>query len=632
MPGIYGQIASAPTKDAAQLLERMALRLRHHDWYKEDRHVDAAAGLAVGRTALGFVNTASQPASNEDGSLLAMLEGEIYDAAALRRQLEAAGHRFRTEGHAELLLHGFEEHGRDFLLRVHGCFVAALWQARQRRLVLTSDRFGMKPLYYTQLPGRLLFASELKALLADPEVSRRPSLRGLAQFFTFGQLLGDDTLVEGIAYLPAAAWLTFDAAADNLQLDHYWKLEAGRVATNVSIEAALDRLDAAFKQAVDRCTVGTRGLGLSLSGGLDARTILAVLDTQQTPVVTVCLGMPGSIDRRAAEQMARLAGCPHQGYVLDAQFTAHFEGYLRRLVHLTDGHYLSQCVTVPTLPLYRDLGIEVLLRGHAGELMHLGKAYNFSVDRQALQLQDGEALESWLMRRLSAFVSPNRSGPLFARGQNGVMQELAADSLRDCLTASAGTEPVLHRIWHLFITQRLRRETALSLAEFGSVTETRLPYLDPELVDALFAVPPTLKLDETIQAHILRKRRPAFLRIVNANTGARLEAGRWATRLAGLRMKLLARLGAPGYQPYERLGLWLRRELRPLVQRLLLQGACLELGVFNPDTIRAVVHDHISGRENHTFLILALLIFEVGQRELLDGGLSEGNQEPVAAS
>jgi asparagine synthase (glutamine-hydrolysing) len=210
-------------------------------------------------------------------------------------------------------------------------------------------------------------------------------------------------------------------------------------------------------------------------------------------------------------------------------------------------------------------------------------------------------------------------GPLFALADDGQMEALARDSLRDALREAEAVDPLIHRVWHLFLAQRLRRETSLSMAEFGSLVETRLPYLDNDLVDLLMAAPPRLKLGDRIQSHILRRRRPEFLDVVNSNTGARLGAGPWERSLARARLKVLSKLRVRGYQPYERLGLWLRRELRPLVVRLLLDDRCLGRGIFDPHGLRAVVDAHLGGRRNHTFLLMALLIFEVGQREFLDG-------------
>jgi hypothetical protein len=285
---------------------------------------------------------------------------------------------------------------------------------------------------------------------------------------------------------------------------------------------------------------------------------------------------------------------------------------MRDMVRLTDGQYLDQCIVMPTLPLYRRLGIEVLVRGHAGELMHMNKAYNFSLDRAGLALTDA-GVEEWLWRRLQSGMLAGVGGDLFAPAFGDSPADFARESLRECLAESAGVGPPSHRLWHAFVSQRLRRETALSMAAFGSVVETRLPYLDAGLIDALMAAPPELKLGETIQAHVLRRRRPCLLGVANANTGTRVGAGRAARWLGRVRLKVLAKLGVKGYQPYKRLGLWLRRELRPVVESVLLDDRCLGRGVLNPDA------NHLADRRNHTDLILGMMILEIGQREFVDG-------------
>jgi asparagine synthase (glutamine-hydrolysing) len=616
MPGIFGLAGQGPAAGVAEVLFEMASRLRHHAWYRETRHVDETAGLGLGRMTLGFVNASAQPAFNEARTALAVMDGELYDYPEQRRRLSERGHVLRDRSHAEILVRGFESEGPAFFRGLHGKFVAALWDARAQRLTLVNDRFGMRPLFYARPAGRLLFASEIKALLADPTVSRKQNLRGIAQFFTYGQLLGEDTLLDGVRLLPAAGCLTYDVRNDRLTVERYWRLET-RPAPDMQTPAqALERLDQAFGEAVGRCSTGSARLGLSLSGGLDSRTILAAVDPS-TPLTTVSVGVSGSMDHRSAAELACLTFRPHHQCHLGEGFLNRFEEHLRRMVRLTDGHYLSQCIVMPTLPVYRDLGIEILLRGHAGELMHMRKAYNFSLDDEALGLRDDAGLERWLFRHLQTYMLQGTGGRLFAPQYREQVEALARDSLRDCLRECEGTDPPVHRIWHLFLTQRLRRETATSLVKFGSLVETRVPYLDNELIDALFACPPALKLGEEIQAHILRRRQTGFLRVVNVNTGARMEAGRLGRAFGKLRLKILAKLGVRGYQPYERLGLWLRTELRPLVQRLLLSDRCLERGLVDPQTVKRIVANHFAGG-NHTFLLMALMIFEMGQRELTD--------------
>jgi asparagine synthase (glutamine-hydrolysing) len=618
MPGICGLVGQTAPENLDALLAEMLGRLRHHDWYRTDRHVDATAGLALGRASLGFVNRGPQPAFSPDGWRLAVMEGEVHDYDEHRRALEAAGCRFVGTGHAELLLHGYHTRDRDFFRGLHGAFAAAIWDRRRQLLILVNDRFGLKPLYYVRLPGRLLFASAVRPVLADPEVPRGSNLRGIAQFFAFGQLLGEDTLLDAVRLLPAAGWLTYDVNDGKASLSRYWQLRPAPLA-NLKEADALDQIDAAFGRAVERRLGGTDQLGLSLSGGLDARTILAAIDTKQVPLTAVSIGMDGSLDHRSAARLAALAGCHHQAYVLNEKFLARFEQHLRHMVHLTDGHYLSQCIVMPTLPFYRELGIEVLLRGHAGEWLHMDKAYNFSLDHEALALRTEEQLEEWLLGHLRTYLLEAVDGPLFAARHQGHMEELARDSLHACLAESRGIEPAPHRIWHLFLSQRVRRETAQSLVKFGSLVETRLPYVDADLLELLLGVPPAWKVGDRIQAHILRRRRPAFLGVVNSNTGAGVGAGPLRRKLGWLRMKVLARLGVRGYQPYERLGRWLREELRPVVEHLLLRPGCLDGGIFNPQTVRTVVAQHLDGQRNHTFLLMALMIFEQGRRHLAEG-------------
>lgn len=618
MPGIFGLAANPPESNIAETLAAMAGRMRHHPWYVEDRHIDPTSGLGLGRISLGFINTAEQPAFNEDRSLLAMMEGEVYDYTEHRRTLAAAGHEFRGNSQAELLLHGFEAQGKDFFHRLNGTFAAVIWDERQSRLILVNDRFGMKPVYYAHRPGNFLLASEIKALLVDPDLSRAINPRGVAQFFNFGQLLGEDTLLEAVRILPAAGWLTYDTREDRLSLDRYWQIEAGQGLDRLSESEVLDHLDHTFQRAVDRRIEGTDHLGISLSGGLDARTILAVINTDRTPITSVTIGMEGSLDHASSARLAEIAGCSHHRYQLDQGFLDRFEGHLRDMVRLTDGHYLCQCIVMPSLPLYVNLGVEVLLRGHAGELMHMDKAYNYSLDPGGLALRTADELEGWLFNRLRAYMSGPEAGALFSSPDGLPMEQLARESLQKTLRDSEGIELPVHRIGHHFLAQRLRRETALSMVEFGTVVETRLPYLDNDLVDALMAAPPSMKFGDRIQAHILRCRRPSFLDVVNSNTGARMVASSLERSLARVRLKVLAKLGVRGYQPYERLGLWLRRELRPLVERILLGDRCLGRGLLDPDTIRSVVKQHIDGQRNHTYLLLALMIFEVGRRELFD--------------
>jgi asparagine synthase (glutamine-hydrolysing) len=618
MPGIFGFTFPSPP-DQVDLLADMARRMKHHAWYREESRLMRSGTVGLGRVSLGAIQTDPQPAQNAEGTIAAVMDGEIYDADSVRAELQRAGCRLSGTSHAELLVHGYSLEGRDFFRRLDGKFSAAIWDDVAGRLVLVNDRFGMQPLYYARLDDRLLFGSEIKAVLADRDVPCEQNLRGLAQFFTFGQLLAEETLLEAVRVVPAAGWLVYDPASGELTVDCYWRLSEWATHETLSDDEWLRRIDEAFGRAVERRTGGTDNLGLALSGGLDARSLLAAIDHDRVSLQSVCLGVDGSLDHRSAARMAEMVGCRHHRFVLGEGFLSRFEEHLRTMVHLTDGHYLDQCIVLPTLPLYRELGIDVLLRGHAGELMHMNKAYNFSLDATAWAIRSEADLQTWLIKHLSAYMLDNVSGNLLCQASRDEVDTIARESLLGCLQDSAGVEPQLQRIWHLFVSQRVRRETAASLAMFGSVVETRVPFLDRDLTPLLMAAPAKLKVGARIQSHILGKRRPEFMQVANANTGTTPGAGALRQRIATFKMKALAKLGVKGYQHYERLGLWLRRELKGLVRDVLLDERCLGRGVFEPDTVRNVVHQHQEAGRNHTYLLMAMMIYEIGQREFVDG-------------
>lgn len=619
MPGICAVACATPNERLEADLAQMLRPMQHHAWYRTQSFSDARSGAALGCVTLGHADDNGQPARNVDGNSIAMLSGELYSPSKTWSEMGSQIPRETGSSDAWWILHGYQEAGERFLRQLHGSFSAVVWNAATRQLVVTNDHFGLRPLYYVKLPGKLLVASEIKSLLAEVAVSRQANQRGLSQFFTYGHLLGEDTLLECVHALPPATCLVYDAREDRLTLTRYWQLESTSSQLSKSPADFIDSLETSFQRAVDRRIEGPKRLGISLSGGLDSRSILAAIDHRQVRVTSISLGVPGSLDHRCARRLAELSNRDHHEHSLDIEFLSNFEQHLNAMVHLTDGHYLDQCIVLPTLPRYRELGIQALLRGHAGELLHMDKAYNFSLDREGLAIRDESALESWLQRHLRAYMLEGVDQPLLTGLTQQDMAHMAEESLRACLTETASFDVPLQRIWHLFITQRLHRETSMSLAMFGSVVESRVPFLDNQVVEVLMAMPPEMKLGDALQMELLRRRAPAFLNVVNSNTGSRLGAGEWRRKAATLRMKVLAKLGVRGYQPYERLGLWLRRELRPLVTEILLDSRCLERGVFRSDTVRQVVQQHFDHRRNHTFLLMALMIFELGQRKFVDG-------------
>ncbi len=595
MPGLCGIVHSGPSENVGDSVAQMLSRMCRYPWHRGQK-LDVL-GASLGHAA---VEPPSGPAPRglvSTERLTVAFDGEIYPPPDAEEG--------RTP--QETLAAQLEERGPEHIADLNGCFACAVWDPAAARMSIATDRFGMRPVYWTVAGGRFVFASEIQALLAATGVSSDRDEEGLAQFLAFGQYLGETTLYKHIKLVPAGSWLTFDAATGSVTVDAYAPAPA---MTARSDQEWRELIDAAAVSAVRIACQGGGRLGLSLSGGLDARTILG-LAPEGVPLTCVSLGIPGSIDHRAAAALARLAGQPHHALMLEGNFLASFEEQLGRMVDLTDGQYLDQGIVLTTLQRYRELGIQTLLRGHAGELMHMSKAYAFSTDAEALALTSKPALLDWLWTHLSDYMIGGADRTLFEGRAASRLRDMARAALERQVSRWDHVEPIPQRIWHLFVSERLRRETALSLQLFRNFVEVRVPFLDPAFVAPLLAAPPHLKTGDELQTFILGRHRPAFLGVVNANTGAPMGASPTRTRLAQLKLRLYSKLRVPGYQPYERLGLWLAEDLQPLLARTLLGDGAPGRDVFADAEISRLIDQHRRRERNHTFLLMALLILSL---------------------
>src|SRR3954467_1717298 len=195
----------------------MSATLVHRGPDSHGSFVDGDAGLAARRLSIIDLQTGDQPIANEDGTVTVVQNGEIYNYEELRRELERAGHRFRTHGDTEVLVHGYEEWGERFAERLRGMFAVAVWDGRRRRLVLARDRVGIKPLYYRDVPGVLAFSSELKALRVLPGLSRELDLDALEAFLAFNAIHGPRTIFREVRKLPPGHVLVLEGGRARLE-------------------------------------------------------------------------------------------------------------------------------------------------------------------------------------------------------------------------------------------------------------------------------------------------------------------------------------------------------------------------------------------------------------------------------
>src|SRR5438128_1210703 len=216
--GVYNRQSGKPVTH--QLIAEMTSSISHRGPDDRGIHLDNNLGLGFARLSIIDLSGSSQPMANETGDVWLVFNGEIWNYKALRKELIEQGHQFRTHGDTETIVHAYEEYGVDCIARLHGMFGLAIWDSRQKRLLLARDRVGKKPLYYTRVNGDLLFASEIKSLLFDPRVKRQVDLQALADFLSVRYVPGPATLFANIYKVQPGHWLLCEH--DTLREECYW--------------------------------------------------------------------------------------------------------------------------------------------------------------------------------------------------------------------------------------------------------------------------------------------------------------------------------------------------------------------------------------------------------------------------
>ena len=296
MCGIVGVVSRCPVEDDGRLaVMRDVLAHRGPDdagvWWAPDRRV----GLGHRRLAIIDLSPGGhQPMGDASGECWITYNGEIYNYLDLRGELLARGHRFRTVSDTEVILEAYRAWGPECLGRLNGMFAFALYDGRERRLLLARDRAGEKPLYYHHRPGRLVFASELKALMADPGFPRELDLRALDAYLAYGYVPGEGCILHGVRKLGQGQAMTYDLETDTTRRWRYWELPAPPGGQDASEEDLLAELEGLLEDAVRRQLMADVPVGILLSGGIDSSLVTAMAArVSPTPVHTFTVTFPG---------------------------------------------------------------------------------------------------------------------------------------------------------------------------------------------------------------------------------------------------------------------------------------------------------------------------------------------------
>ncbi len=421
--------------------------------------VSSSAKVGLGHRRLSIIDlstSASQPMSNEDGSLTVVFNGEIYNHAEIRRELEAlGGHAWKTShSDTEMILHAFEQWGIDAIRRFRGMFAIALWDGRSRELWLIRDRIGIKPLYYSVHHGRITFASEIKALLKDPDQLRAVNEESLFHYLSFLATPAPQTLFAGIQKLTNGTWMRVDRFGV-ITTHKYWDvLDHTTPLTGVSEDEISERLIAELRTAVKLRKVSDVPVGVFLSGGIDSSTNAALFsEGERSPVRTFSVGYDenyrGCVSELPhARQFAKQLGAKHEDRVLTQE---DFLDFLPRMIQLQD-EPIADPVCMPIFyvsKLARDADVIVCQVGEGSDELFWGYA---SWERM-LQLQ------RWNRLPVPRFVRSLGLSALAAAGhKNGRAYEMLCRSTRGLPLFWGGAEALPHELKMQVFSPRLRRQ------------------------------------------------------------------------------------------------------------------------------------------------------------------------------
>ena len=629
MCGICGMVGR-PDRGA---LERMAAAMVHRGPDDDGFYLDDQVGLGFRRLSIIDVAHGHQPLTNEDETLRLVFNGEIYNHLELRHDLEARGHRFRTHSDGEVLLHLYEEKGPALVDDLNGIFAFALWNARDESLLLARDHHGVKPLYYAQVDGRLLFASEIKALLASGLVSRELDPEAVAQYLVYQIVPPPLAILREVRQLGPGALLY--ATADMAYLRTYWTPPQEARDPITSVEEATEVTLTGLRDAVRRQMMSERPLGVFLSGGVDSSALVALAsEFVSHPLKTFSVGFVGPDEEILTEwpwarMVAERYGTDHQEFVLtEAMFHDAMPHTFAAMDQPTSDAVNSYWVSYAAAQ-----HVTVALSGTGGDELFLGYARDAYLLSRYARGEALAALPPSYVRRIARalgrvpshllwksaadlkdavrafallddeFLSPAGLGIVPEAIRDGLLAPefragLDARPASAFLTADVPADLARPGDWLARLEQRaylsyvlLRDIDAMSMAHS---LEVRVPFLDPTYCEAVARIPWSMKLRDGVGKWVLKQAlRPLLPDAVL------------------FRQKMGFGL------PYN---VWMRRSLEPMVRDLLSPARVARRGVFDGAATRALLDRFYGGDDSVWRQVWTLFVLEGWASQVVDAG------------
>jgi asparagine synthase (glutamine-hydrolysing) len=615
MCGVAGFLNLDGAPASPVILKAMTDAIRHRGPDGEGHFIDGTLGLGHRRLAiLDLSPTGHQPILTPDNRYILSYNGEIYNFRELRLELEAHGYQFRSTGDSEVALYALAEWGEQALLRFNGMFALALWDREEQVLLLARDRYGIKPLYYSHARSVFAFGSEIKALLPQPAVGTSIDQEGLVEYLTFQNFFTDRTIFANVKLLPAGSILRVDGRGQP-QIRRYWDYSFRERTAPLPEKDAVAQLDYLFRQAVNRQLVSDVEVGAYLSGGMDSGAITAIASSQHPYIksftcgfdLSSASGMELSFDERAAaERMSYQFKTEHYEMVLKS---GDMERVMQRLVWHLEEPRVGQSYPIFYAAKLAGKFVKVVLSGTGGDEIFAGYPWRYY---HAVRNDDFKHYVTQYYDFWQRLIPDSRKAEIFKPIWQHVSHVSTRDIFQNVLAAQhqqgLGPEDYINCSLYLeartFLHGLLVVEDKMSMAHS---LETRVPFLDNDLVDFATSLPVNQKLSSVAEfarfdeSDISKKREQHFRRFRDGKMVLRKMMKNYVPQD-------IADGEKQGFSGPD--GSWFKGDSIDYVRRLLYNRNARIYDYLDREAVQALVQEHLHGISNRRLLIWSLIYLE----------------------
>ncbi len=613
MPGLLGYVYS----DIKQincfggLITRMIKCLMHEQWYKTD--LLKGDKFAFARIHQNIFNPEPQPIYNKDRSLCIFMYGKIYGYENSLSMLEKSGYTFTHRNDPEYCLAIFEETGTGFVKELNGSFLIVIYDFKEEAILIFNDRYGLRPLYYNTDGNRLIFSSEVKAILTDQGFRKTLNQKMLASYFKIGQGLGSDTFFENIDVLPAGSILKYKKG--KLQIHQYYNLRFKEEESISNCELVLRLVDV-FQKAVSNIADSNHKYGIALSGGMDSRSILAAFPGYKHPnVFTFTFGQKGARELEIAKEASKVRNISN--FVFDYDPSDIISPYSENVVDITDG--MNTIGASHLLYVYRKLqhNVDVVFDGLGGNSLggsHIPKAF-YNMKSQIFQS------EMKTRYKFGGYFSDDIFLSIFHKRCGRMFLTLFSESLDKDLEECDNQLPA-NKLESFMYKTRYRRLSIMGDVIMRSNFEIALPFMDNDVVDTILLMKPSFRKDYRNYREFLLKLSPELSKIEYFNIGVPISyplyyrkmmhnykrLSRKTERIIALLTK--GKLMLNSQMPYADIGMWIRssKQWQKFVKKQIEQ---LPDEYFNKDNSIGIYNKHLSGEIDYSNQLNYMTTFSI---------------------